>query len=222
MKKELFPLIETNYKADPGNRSLIGCSLGGLITLYTLFTQPELFTGYVAASPAIGWDKEVLYKYEKTFSKKTVTNPIRVYLTEGDVERGLAGFEICAAKLSGSNHANVSILSKVLDNTGHRGTKSGTYSRGLQYIFEKSKLNLDAATLNKYAGTYLFANGNKIELNNENNQLTFYFSPAIKYNLFAASETEFYSTNEFFNIYFKKENDKITGFDLAKYGTYNS
>src|SRR6476661_8323754 len=34
MKTELFPFIESNYKADPNNRSLMGCSLGGLITLY--------------------------------------------------------------------------------------------------------------------------------------------------------------------------------------------
>ena len=54
MKEELFPFIEKNYKADNNNRTLMGCSLGGLFTLYTLFTQPELFTGYAAASPAVG------------------------------------------------------------------------------------------------------------------------------------------------------------------------
>ena len=60
MKNELFPFIEANYKADKNNRTLMGCSLGGLFTLYTLFTQPELFTGYAAASPAVGWGSEVL------------------------------------------------------------------------------------------------------------------------------------------------------------------
>jgi len=60
MKNELFPFIETNYKADKNNRTLMGCSLGGLFTLYTLFTQPELFTGYAAASPAVGWGNETL------------------------------------------------------------------------------------------------------------------------------------------------------------------
>ena len=67
MKNELFPFMETNYKVDSNNRTLMGCSLGGLITLYTLFTQPDMFSGYAAASPATGWDKEVLYKYEKKF-----------------------------------------------------------------------------------------------------------------------------------------------------------
>src|SRR5450432_1516299 len=55
MKDELFPFIESNYKADNKNRTLVGCSLGGLITMYALFTHTEMFTGYVAASPAFGW-----------------------------------------------------------------------------------------------------------------------------------------------------------------------
>jgi predicted alpha/beta superfamily hydrolase len=79
MKNELFPFIETNYKADKNNRTLMGCSLGGLFTLYTLFTQPELFTGYAAASPAVGWDREVLYKYEKAFAEKKYQNQYGLY-----------------------------------------------------------------------------------------------------------------------------------------------
>src|SRR5690606_12970502 len=39
MKEELFPFVESNYRADPEHRSLMGCSLGGLFTLYTLFTH---------------------------------------------------------------------------------------------------------------------------------------------------------------------------------------
>jgi hypothetical protein len=42
----------------------------------------------LAASPAVGWSNEVLYKYEKEFAKKRSTKPLRVYMTVGDVERG--------------------------------------------------------------------------------------------------------------------------------------
>ncbi|KAK6020173.1 putative esterase, partial [Ostertagia ostertagi] len=99
MKKELFPFVETNYRADPDNRTLMGCSLGGLFTLYTLFTQPEMFNGYAAASPAVGWDKEVLYKYEAAFAAKKINKPVRVYMTVGDVERSRPVFEKFAAKM---------------------------------------------------------------------------------------------------------------------------
>jgi predicted alpha/beta superfamily hydrolase len=218
MKDELFPFIETNYKADATNRTLMGCSLGGLLTLYTLFTQPELFTGYAAASPAVGWDREVLYKYEKEFSQKKLSNPVRVYMTIGDVEKSRPVYEKFAAQMTGQNYSSARVISKILENTGHSGTKSETFGRGMQYIFEKPKLNLAAALLNKYTGSYESASGNKIEIKNENGKLALYFSATNKYILYSASETDFYSTSEYFNVYFKPNNGAPEGFRLERYG----
>jgi len=217
MKNELFPFIETNYKADKNNRTLMGCSLGGLFTLYTLFTQPELFTGYAAASPAVGWGNEVLYKYEKEFAEKKSAKPLRVYMTVGDVERGRSTFERFVAQMANRNYTSVALKSKVLENTGHSGTKTETFSRGMQYVFEKPKLNLDAAVLNKYAGSYQSPTGNKIDIKNEDGKLALYFSPTTKYVLYSASETDFYATSEFFNLEFKNEGGKTSGFQFNRY-----
>jgi len=217
MKDELFPFIETNYKADPSNRTLMGCSLGGLITLYALLTHTDMFTGYAAASPAVGWDNEVLYTYEKDFATKKINKSVRVYMTVGDVERGRPIFEKMADYFINKHYQNVSLKSKVLENTGHSGTKGETFARGLQYVFEKPKLKLNDAALNKYAGKYELPGGNSVELKNEDHHLVVYFNPNFKYNLFAASETEFYSTTEFFNLYFKNNGDKTEGFQLSRY-----
>jgi predicted alpha/beta superfamily hydrolase len=62
IKDELFPFMEKNYRVND-DRTLMGCSLGGLITLYAFLTHTDMFTGYAAASPAVGWDREVLYNY---------------------------------------------------------------------------------------------------------------------------------------------------------------
>jgi pimeloyl-ACP methyl ester carboxylesterase len=217
MKNELFPFIESNYKADPQNRSLMGCSLGGLITLYAFLTHTDMFNGYAAASPAVAWGNGVLYQYEKDFANKKLNRPVRVYMTVGDVERNRPYYESMANFFVKKNYQNVSIRSKVLENTGHSGTKGETFARGLQYIFEKPKLKLDDATLNKYVGKYALANGTSVELKNENNHLVFDFSPAFKDDLFAASSTEFYSTAEFLNLTFKLVDGKVDGFDLARY-----
>jgi hypothetical protein len=213
MKKELFPFMESNYKADAAHRSLMGCSLGGLITLYALLTHTDMFTGYAAASPAIGWDSEVLYKYEKTFAENKLTTPVRVYMTVGDVERGRPGFEKFAAQLGSRNYTNVGLRSKVLENTGHSGTKGETYSRGLQYIFERPALKLSDAELNKYTGVYESAPG-RIEIKNEDSKLVLYFSPSNKYHLYAASENNFYSTAEFLKIQFNSHQEA----ELEQYG----
>lgn len=219
MKNELFPFIETNYRADNSNRTLMGCSLGGLFTLYTLFTHPDMFTGYAAASPAIGWDRETLYKNEEEFARKKITRPVRVYMTIGDVERSRPGFEKFADRMKSRNYSGVSLHSKILENTGHSGTKNETYARGLQYIFERPRLNLAATTLDKYTGNYELAGGSKIEIKNENGQLAMYFSSNhARFPLYAASETDFYATSEFFNVHFKTNNGKTEGFEWQLWG----
>lgn len=218
MKKELFPFIETNYKADADNRILMGCSLGGLFTMYTLFTHTDMFIGYAAASPAVAWDNEVLYRFEKIFAEKKLAKPVRVYMTVGDVEMGRPVFEKFAGDLAKHHNSNVQLRSKVLENTGHSGTKSETYSRGLQYIFERARLQFSAEELNKYAGTYQSSKGEKVELKHEGSQLYLLAGPKIKLLLYANTKTHFYATHQFFNMHFKFDNDKIETFDLVLYG----
>lgn len=218
MKSEIFPFMKKNYQVSD-DRVLMGCSLGGLFTLYTLFTHTDMFSGYAAASPAIGWDREVLYQFEKEFEKKKLTTPVRLYMTVGDVERGKSGFERFANLMKSKNHENVSIISKVLENTGHSGTKSETYSRGLQFIFKRNQLQLNENILNKYAGTYQMENGNRIELKKEGKSLYWYYSPQNKVELYANTETHLYALHEFFNLYFIETANKVEGFEWARYGS---
>jgi hypothetical protein len=167
--------------------------------------------------PAVGWDNEALYKYEKDFAQKKLTKPLRLYMTIGDVERSRPIFEKIATYMTGRHYQNVSIHPKVLENTGHSGTKGETYARGLQYIFEKSKLNLAGAVLNKYEGSYKTTSGNAVDIKVENNQLTLYFGNN-KFPLYASGESDFYSTSEFLNIHFKIDNNNVDGFQVDRYG----
>lgn len=218
MKQELFPFIESNYKAEGKNRTLMGSSGGGVFTLYTLFTQPDLFTGYVAASPYVPWDNGVLYKYEQEFAKKHLAHPVRVYMTLGDVETTRPAFEKFSATMMTRKYPSVRVHSKILENTGHGGTKNETYSRGLQYVFERPQLNLAARVLNTYAGTYQLPDGRSIQLKNENGQLALYFGSDRIYALYAASEKDFYAKAQFLNIHFENEPGKPQGFWLEIFG----
>jgi predicted alpha/beta superfamily hydrolase len=219
MKNELFPFMEKNYRVSKNERVLMGCSLGGLLTMYAMLTHTEMFSGYAAASPAIGWDNNVLYQYEKTFAAKKNNTPVRLYMTVGDVERGRAGFEKMASFLTGNKYEHVQIRSKVLENTGHSGTKSETYTRGLQYIFEKKELPLTEEQLTGFSGTYLLPNGSTIELKKEGNQLCWYYNPQNKIRLLANTATHLYATHEFFNLHFTITNGKTNGFDWVRYGS---
>jgi predicted alpha/beta superfamily hydrolase len=217
MKQELFPFIESSYKADGKNRTLMGSSGGGVLTVYTLLTQPDLFTGYIAASPHILWDDGVLYKYEQEFAKKRLPHPVRVYMTVGDVELTRPAFEKFSATLAARKYPSVQLQSKILENTGHGGTKNETYGRGLQYVFERPRLNLAAKVLNSYAGTYQLPDGRTMQLKNDHGQLAVYFGNNRIFTLYAASEKDFYATAQFLNIHFETAPGKPPGFWLETF-----
>lgn len=205
IQNEVFPFIESNYKADQNDRILMGCSLGGLFTMYTLFTHPNMFNRYVAASPAFMWDNEVLYQYEKKYFENKNNPPAKLFMCIGGVERSVPGYERLTKFLTERKYTNLQIESRILENTGHSGTKGEGYARGLQFIFKRPSLQLDEKTLNKYAGNYVM-NNTSITMKIENNHLAVYFSPTNKFTLNAAGDGEFYATSQFLNIYFTKNN----------------
>lgn len=218
MKQELFPFIEKAYKADAKDRTLMGCSLGGLFTLYALFTQPGLFQRYVAASPAFGWNNEVLYQYEKKYAENVSNPPAKLFMCIGGVGRSVPGFEKLTKHVAGRNYKNLQIQSRVLENTGHSGTKGEGYARGLQYVFAKSVIQLAPAVLRKYIGRYQLEDSSKLEIKMESNQLVLYSSPTNKFVLQAAGDDFFYATSEFLNVKLINIQGTIIGFEVEQYG----
>ena len=55
LEKELQPFIQTNYKAN-SSKTIIGQSLGGLLTTEILVKKPALFNKYIIISPSLWWD----------------------------------------------------------------------------------------------------------------------------------------------------------------------
>lgn len=62
IEEELKPRVEERYAIDRSKQSLFGHSLGGFLSLYSLFTRPGTFQRYIAASPSVWWKNHVLYK----------------------------------------------------------------------------------------------------------------------------------------------------------------
>lgn len=219
LQKEIFPFIEANYSADKTDRTLMGCSLGGLFTLYTLFTHPQLFQRYIAASPAFGWDNGVINTYEKKYFESSNAPSAKLFMCIGGVERSVPGFESLSKRMEGRKYTSLSMQSRVLQNTGHSGTKGEGYARGLQYVFERPSLILPASVMDAYTGQYQLPDKNIIEIKTENAQPVLYVSAGNKFLLQAASELELYTKAEFLNLKFKKNaSGAITGFDMEQYG----
>lgn len=58
---ELKPWVEKSYRTN-GEDALIGESLAGLFVVETMLRAPDLFDDWIAISPSLWWDNEVLVK----------------------------------------------------------------------------------------------------------------------------------------------------------------
>lgn len=68
IETELIPDIEKRYRVKP-YRILAGHSLGGLFAMHALLSRPEVFQSYVAVSPSLQWDNQILIKRAEDFLK---------------------------------------------------------------------------------------------------------------------------------------------------------
>lgn len=88
IEKELLPYLEANYKLN-NNRILTGFSAGGSFVLYTLNTNPDLFTGYFVFSPAAWYDDSIVVdEFSKSISKP-IGQAKYIYLSLGAQENDI-------------------------------------------------------------------------------------------------------------------------------------
>ena len=91
-RKELIPFIAQEYSAND-ERVLIGSSLGGLFTTYTMLTQPDLFDGYLATATSAWWDNELLISLVKQKTELLQAHPVKMYSAAGEFDGVLPGFK---------------------------------------------------------------------------------------------------------------------------------
>jgi uncharacterized protein len=86
---ELKPAVEARCKIDRTRQTLFGHSFGGLFTLHVLFTRPDAFQTYVAASPSLWWNDGSASAEAKEFLERRTGEKVaaRVLITVGEREQ---------------------------------------------------------------------------------------------------------------------------------------
>lgn len=135
LKGEAIPFVEANYRADASDRVLLDSSLGGLFTLYTMFAEPELFTGYVAASPAVPYAQNLLFQREAEFARTHGDLPVRLFLSVGEVEELAGPVQEFAGVLQSRGYPGLRLESRVIEGERHAGNKPEAYNRGVRFTF---------------------------------------------------------------------------------------
>lgn len=92
---ELKPAIAARFAVNPARQGLMGHSFGGLFTLHALFTRPDAFSTFIAASPSLWWADGAILKEEAAFAAHPPPSHRELLITVGGYEQtlhpGLAG-----------------------------------------------------------------------------------------------------------------------------------
>jgi predicted alpha/beta superfamily hydrolase len=135
-KEELIPLIETNYRADASRRMLMGSSFGGLFALYTLFAEPELFSGYVAASPAVPFGNRAIFKQEAEYATQHQDLPVKLYLSVGELEPLALPVKAFIEVMNERGYQGLKMEAQIIEGERHASNKPEAFNRGLRFILQ--------------------------------------------------------------------------------------
>jgi predicted alpha/beta superfamily hydrolase len=86
LTQELKPELESRYAIDANDSTFFGSSLGGLFGAWVLLTAPSTFQRYILASPAITWNAEEVWSWERACAEARNELPATVFLSAGELE----------------------------------------------------------------------------------------------------------------------------------------
>lgn len=140
IEKELIPDIDTRYRTDATNRTIMGHSLGGYFALfaYDIESQREdkFFKNYVAASPSLAYGNEYIVKqFQQPIKINQGTLLITMGEREGQNDAG-TGFHDFVQSLE---DLKLNVRSILFPNYGHMETAVPTFEMGLELIFPQAK-----------------------------------------------------------------------------------
>jgi len=133
MKKGLIPLIDSSYRTNK-ERILNGYSLGGLIAINILLTEPVLFNNYIAGSPYLANDYE--YIIRKIDKVKNFNMDKKLFMTVGeleDIERYHKPIKSLYKELKDKNGLEIKFAE--FKNGTHFTCPSEALTYGLKFIF---------------------------------------------------------------------------------------
>ncbi len=130
--QELAPLIESEYRVDTADRTLLGHSWGGNFAFHALFHQPHLFQRYVVLSPGLPFDTE------KKYSQEHESLPVNIYLAYGEKEldeEGLSNFKSFILILEDRRYAGFKLTHQIIPKCTHCAVVAPAYQAGLVAVF---------------------------------------------------------------------------------------
>jgi predicted alpha/beta superfamily hydrolase len=141
IEREIFPLVEGTYPADPDDRTLVGHSYGGLFAAWVLQERPDLFRRYLLVSPSLWYNGEAILRREKAGTVQPLARRTFVYLAVGSRERLLNGAPMIdqldrfAELLRARHDSGLIVGRRIFEDETHASIFPVAFSTGVRHLF---------------------------------------------------------------------------------------
>jgi len=140
LERQVIPFIDRTYRTDPGDRGLLGHSLGGSFALYALVERPALFQRVVAASPALFLDGDATTAAARVKLAAGLPGPVRLDLSAGDgeplevsINRSTRAF---VAMLDALKPARLTYRFTAFPGENHNSVRLPSFPHGLYWVYQ--------------------------------------------------------------------------------------
>jgi len=176
--EELIPFIDGNYRT-AGFNLLCGHSVGGLFTMYALFTRPDLFSGYIASSPWFQNNNQYwLKQIDRMLQAESLAGKF-LFMDVGRKEQALTlgTYTELEKWMKSKDLKGLIWKSEWLENVDHSSMLGQSLYQGLLFIFDGWKIPFDVlmsgdvSTIQEHADKMKAKYGGRLDYNVPENLL---------------------------------------------------
>lgn len=140
LEKELIPYIDKNYRTEPF-RTLVGHSLGGLLTLNSYMDKNSIFDAYISMDPSIWWDKEMMKNKVESISSISLNKKLYIATAnqgEASYERNKKRHNSLYALMKKKSDGHLNVEIEYFEKENHRSVPLIALYEGLKYLNQEN------------------------------------------------------------------------------------
>ncbi|MBO3116421.1 alpha/beta hydrolase [Winogradskyella sp. DF17] len=140
IEKELIPYVDENYRTEP-SRTLIGHSLGGLLTLNSYMDKNSVFNAYISIDPSIWWSEEMMKNKVDSISSTSFNKKLYIATAnqgKASYERNKKRHDYLYELITKKSEEPLNVEIKYFDKENHRSVPLIALYEGLIYINQEN------------------------------------------------------------------------------------
>jgi predicted alpha/beta superfamily hydrolase len=136
IEKELVPYIDNNYRTET-TRTLVGHSLGGLLTLNSYMDKNSIFDSYISIDPSIWWDEETMKNKADAIAPISLNKKLYIATAnqgEANYEKNKKRHDLLFAIMKEKSNGLLKMKIEYFEKENHRSVPLIALYEGLKYI----------------------------------------------------------------------------------------